>query len=192
MMKRNIALLAFVAFAGFSTNSFAAGTTGFGIGGNIGYGLFSVNQTGASSQSGLAFGAELMYHIDPTWEVNVDWTMQSYPYATGSTFNNTFMTYMAELNYHLAADLNPLYFGIRLGLGTNASPNIAVSGVTVNKAQTLSSFGFGVQAGYDYSIISGLSIGPKLAFTYLPSFSVNNTSVSAVNFQALASVRYEF
>ncbi len=187
MLKKNLnkisLLAASVAFMGLSTQSFAADSMGamgaIGVAGNIGFG--SISASGATGQSGLTFGANVNYRLDPTWEVGVDWTMQSYAIATGSALNVTFMTFMAEMDYHLAGDLNPLYFGIRAGLGMSSIPAIGAI-----PSSSSSSFGFGAQTGYDYMIMQNLTVGPKLAFTYFTS------NPSTIYFQALASITYHF
>jgi hypothetical protein len=186
MLKRNkVTLLTGIMALTMASTSYAAGE--FSIGGDIGF--FSASATGGTAAdgtniSGLGFGGELGYKLDPNWEVGAEYiTGGKTVTVSGLNLTSRISRIMANFVYHFDGDLNPLYVGVKAGVGMlNAST--AVLGTSVSA--TTSAFSFGATAGYDYMIgTSGLSVGPK-ADIVIMTFS----GASVTNFDGLLTVKY--
>jgi len=166
-----------------ATNSYA----GFSINGLVGFG--SASATGGTAAdgtniSGLAFGGGIGYHFDPSWELSADYTMQSKSATvSGLSLSSSVSAIMANFVYHFAGDLNPLYVGVKLGLGMY-SISTAVLGVSVSGST--SALAYGAQAGYDFALGGGLSIGPRVDFA-MASFT-NTVTI----FNGLLAIKYWF
>ena len=155
---------------------------GLNIDGILGLDLIS---GGSSSTSNFGFGGRVGYHLDYHWEIGVSVTTTSNSTTvinpTGGnnlSLSSALTLILADLNYHLSDDLNPLYFGIRLGTGLTSSTSI----------NTAANFAYGVVGGYDYAIGDSVTIGPKIAYTMVNQSNTSNQG----DFQAQATIKYFF
>ena len=146
-------------------------------------GLDSITGGGVSSSS-VGYGARLGYHLDPNVELGVNFTIANTTVTTNNVAaSNSLGLLLADMSYHFNNEFNPLYVGVRLGVGFKSK-----SDSTVNATPSSANFAYGLVGGYDAPVGNNFSIGPKVAYTILTP--ANGTSTS--DFQAHAVFKYFF
>lgn len=169
---------------GVSSPAQSAETKNFNVDGLLGVDFLSGGT--AASTSNLGFGGRVGYHLDYNWEVGGSFTTTSNSTtAADVTSSSRLNLIMADLNYHLDGDLNPLYFGIRLGMGISSGSTNATGAAAV---PTKTSFAWGLTTGYDFFVHPSLTIGPRVSYTMIPNTGSTNQS----DFQLQAAVKYFF
>jgi hypothetical protein len=156
----------------------AADTTNFNVGALIGFASFS---SGGVSAGKFSFGARGGYTLNPNWELGFDWTFQStVPSNSRAGYTSNLSLALVRADYHFVGLVDGLFAGVKIGPAfTNAA---GLSGT---------SFAYGGEVGYDYSVMNNLTVGPMLGLVGVSAPTLNGfKGNSGTDFQALAAIKY--
>ena len=185
MSIKKYGLASFLVLLATSASSFAATNSSYGLNVDGLLGIDLITGGGSSSTTNVGYGARVGYSVDPSIEVGVSLTTSSNSTTVNGFSNSASLgLLLADLNYHLPEQWNPLYFGIRLGLGLS-SGSTTIPGAPDPGSSTNLAYGF--VGGYDHSLGNNITIGPRVAYT-ITQYTPGNIG----DFQAQAALKYFF
>ena len=142
---------------------------------------------GGTSNSSVGYGVRAGYHLDPHLEAGIGFSRASNSNTVGTTStSSTLGLILADLNYHFSNEFNPLYVGVRLGMGLRSNSS-TFNGVDQG-SQSNANFAYGLVGGYDFVTGRNFTIGPKVAYTIVTP----SKGVSQSDFQAHVAFKYFF
>ena len=157
------------------------GSSTFSLGALAGMGFIS-----GSLGTRLVLGLNSEYKLAPTYGVGMYFTYNSVAQtdpATGSV-----LTIAPEANYHFDGLLTGFRVGAKVGLGilnVNTNSTLLIPGTT-SVSQSTTSLVFGPHIGYDYPIMTNVSLGAETNFLFYTASGGFNA------FNALGNLKYWF
>src|SRR4051794_2716689 len=96
----------------------------FNLGALGGLGTIS-SGTPSVSTNGFTWGGRVGYRFTPTWELGLEFNTMNCSNTIGTTsvttVNSTMSLLMVDFDYHFGGDFNPLFLGVRAGVGFSSS-----------------------------------------------------------------------
>jgi Outer membrane protein beta-barrel domain len=178
--KKSLIFLAAVLCGLFAVSSYAR--EGLNIDALVGVDLISGGVNSSSSTTSLGFGGRIGYHLTPNWEIGGSFTTTSNSVNVGPAVNTSSTSLLlGDLNYHLPDRWEPLYFGVRLGVGYNSG----TSNSPLIGNYSTNNLAYGFLGGYDFYVSSNFTIGPRISYTM-----VSQNPGTLGDFQAHAAFKY--
>jgi hypothetical protein len=146
----------------------------------------TITSTGVSSGTEILFGVDGTYKVMPMLNVGARVGYESLGSATvfSTTVSASVWTLLAQANYVFDGMVDGLSAGALVGFGMSSA---SIPGSTTSNSNT--NFAFGPQAGYDYGLGGGLSVGGNVNYLIITG-SNGASSTNALN--VLAMVKYWF